>query len=41
MKPYIDYAIDWYHKYIEQGVSPKMTEEDSAWLKTELEGVKS
>jgi hypothetical protein len=37
IQPYIDYATQWYHEYIDQGISPVMTEIDHDWLKSELE----
>jgi hypothetical protein len=37
IQPYIDYATDWYHKHIDKGISPEMTEADHDWLKSELQ----
>ncbi len=33
---YIDYAKDWYEKYILSGKSPEMTEEDKEWFFNEV-----
>ncbi len=35
-KEYIDYAENWYKKYIEGGVSPEMTPEDIVWYQNEV-----
>lgn len=35
IEQYINYAKQWYDKYIKTGISPEMTENDKRWLKQE------
>ncbi|MGL4950636.1 MAG: MPN551 family DNA-binding protein [Mycoplasma sp.] len=32
----IEYAENWYHKYIEKGISPEMSEKDMEWFNNEF-----
>jgi hypothetical protein len=36
IEPYIQFATDWYHEYIDKGISPIMTDIDYEWLQSEL-----
>lgn len=33
---WVNQAKDWYHKYIDNGVSPQLKEDDWTWIKSEL-----